>query len=355
MHQDYLLEINVGSLCNFRCRYCFENGDNHLYIPTEITHDVINNFARYSKWLYYTKCKGDNLHLLFYGGEPMAQYDKIKYAIERTKGVFCSYTIITNGSFTEQYKDQILRLRESMKPATLGFASSYDFTMQNEMRGDNTYNMVRDSIRWLYKNGMCHKCITVFSMRNFHRIDEIFFDFVELHKECPTLRLAFNIDRYGNIPEDFDDTNIVKALQRVKDYIDVNPEIKPYFTFNTDRSEHKAMRSLPLCFYAGILGGMTHNGNVYPSYEFEATAPSEEVRKMLYLGNISEDFGSIERRRQEVLDALNQYSHPEECINCNVPCRGHPWAFFDGNWGSWYNIPSKGYCRIQKLIWEYLQ
>lgn len=88
--------------CNFACPYCFEPKKS----PKTITDDVIDNLKDFIKGHDNTR----NLHLTWYGGEPLVAFNKIKKIWSKLaeKGMpeIKSHSIITNGYlFTDEVVD----------------------------------------------------------------------------------------------------------------------------------------------------------------------------------------------------------------------------------------------------------
>ena len=47
MNKKFRLEMNIGSLCNFRCSYCFEDSDICNYTPTIIEWEYLQKWSNY--------------------------------------------------------------------------------------------------------------------------------------------------------------------------------------------------------------------------------------------------------------------------------------------------------------------
>lgn len=340
------LELNIGSLCNFRCKYCFESEN---YKPTKVSKDDIMRFAKYAHFLKFKKYPDYMFRFAIFGGEPLMQIDTIEAFIRAIASISKIITFTTNGALVDKYKDRILRLKHTYNDK-VKICVSYDFCNQNETRQEGSYDTVRNAIRWLYHNDMLMKTNTVFSMKNFHKMSDVFFDYVELAKELPGLRCTFNIDRWGNIPVDMDYTPIIKSLETMRDYMNEHPDIK--FFYNNNVGTDRGKTRLKDCFYGNILVSFCDDGNLYPGYD--TPYESKDIANMLRIGHVSEDFEFLEQKR---LDLVNKIPNniPTDCINCHVPCRVFPWRVMKtANMSEWNNKPSDGLCKITQLVGKYL-
>lgn len=105
--------IVTTSACNFRCKYCFEEAARTSKQLDQETCDGIIEWLK--KWMINTRYRC--LHLVFYGGEPLLNIDKIDYLCEKIK-LWCDdhriefkFTLQTNGFFlTPQLVDRYVPL-----------------------------------------------------------------------------------------------------------------------------------------------------------------------------------------------------------------------------------------------------
>ena len=101
------LNLVLTDNCNFRCKYCansemysFSKG----YKKQSMSNEVIDKAVSLYIANYRKQIQADpNLKfiIMFYGGEPLLEFDKIKYTVElvaKNKDIFPVYTVTTNGS-----------------------------------------------------------------------------------------------------------------------------------------------------------------------------------------------------------------------------------------------------------------
>lgn len=138
-----ILELTQN--CNFRCSYCcyggnYEGNRNHSskVMSDEALDEAISFIAKH-------RVPERRLNIVFYGGEPTLYTDKIKYFVERAKGILpqdTDYTISTNGSrlLEDNFIDWCVEHNFTLN-------ISYDGTPQSELKrinknGSNTQQQV---------------------------------------------------------------------------------------------------------------------------------------------------------------------------------------------------------------------
>lgn len=343
-------EMSMGSLCNFQCKYCYENGEGTNFPQTEISQNDLNRWAEYIRWVKNEILNGAMIKVTIFGGEPTLQLDKITKFIRRIHNVAEIINITTNGSLPGNSKEELLNLKK-YTGTSLNVFVSYDFTNQNYMRQKDSYETVRDNIRWLYHNMGTRRIITVFTQDNLHTVADVFFDFIELRKELPGLICNFNIDRFGVLLEDFDETPVRKALSQIKTFIDSNPEYKDCFFYNPCVGLKRSATTDDICFYRGLFASLNDDGGVYPGYD--VTFETEKVQELLKVGHIQDDFDVLEKRRWELVKAVDKTPNPQ-CVECDAPCRVFPWRVIKNDLSEYNNIPEGGHCKVHKLFGEYI-
>ncbi|WP_054743909.1 radical SAM protein [Cellulosilyticum ruminicola] len=117
--EQYLgLCLVMTDQCNFRCSYCINSSEYNFskgYSNCNISIDTIDKALE----LYVTNYKKslewnpkNRFSITFYGGEPLLQYDKICYTIEKVKKYYkildAQYTITTNGYLLTEDKVKYL-------------------------------------------------------------------------------------------------------------------------------------------------------------------------------------------------------------------------------------------------------
>ncbi len=86
---DILFELIITQQCNLRCSYCPVEFKNKA-MTKQVLNDIIS---------FITHSRQDirKFFINFFGGEPLLEFKKIKYLIEKTKHLKIEYSISTNG------------------------------------------------------------------------------------------------------------------------------------------------------------------------------------------------------------------------------------------------------------------
>ncbi|MCW8965397.1 MAG: TIGR04084 family radical SAM/SPASM domain-containing protein [Candidatus Pacearchaeota archaeon] len=140
--------IILTERCNSKCTYCYEKSmkefENKISkkwhfedspIDTQINIKKLKNFIE----------KDKDPHIIFYGGEPLLQIEKIKQIIDNIKA---KYYIQTNAKLIDQLPTKYLLKLEKILISIDGNKKRTD---QN--RGKGTYNKVLQNIKLIRKKG----------------------------------------------------------------------------------------------------------------------------------------------------------------------------------------------------------
>ena len=345
------IEVNAGSYCNYQCSYCFENGEPSVNREvTRVSVEHLSRLAEYIRWLKTSVMPEEDIVVVIFGGEPFMRLNDIAEFVHAADPCLLRVHIITNGSLAKENIDILSRMR-SDNQCQIYIVVSYDYAFQNETRRADSYETVRNNIRFLYKNGFTNKTISVFSAKNIHRMDEVFFDFLELRKDLPELMAVFNIDRFGAFFTDIDEDAVRASLARIQAHMQEHPELKNAFFFN-DGPGRMRREGLSDTFYSVVYLAMYYDGSLYPGYE--TALEDKTVADLLKFGSIDDDFESIQQNRAALLAKLPK-GIPEKCMTCNNLCRVIPWRTMTSDLSEWNGMPKDpAHCRIHALLTEYL-
>lgn len=350
MNDDILLfDAVVGHGCNFRCSYCSEYDGEHSYTDTAMSDGVAARYAEYLK--YMRELTPDKyLSVQFYGGEPLLYFDQIKQIIAGARNAANVYNIVTNGSLITEHTSELANLKSAATDSLgteLMCSVSYDFTFQNENRQADTYDMVRDAIRWLYGQNMLRKTITVLDKNTLPRIDEVFFDFIALREECPGIHCGYNLDLSGDL-SGFDSATTEAALSRIRDWLRKHPEHYGSFWHNTVGSHSHECDELHI--QGNIVSCVDIDGGLFPICS--ALYQSEELRPLLRYGSIFDDFAELNARQEEAVKGSDLFVL-EKCSSCKTTCKAPLYSSYDQS-GKRIFIASDESCSIRNLVHSYL-
>lgn len=351
MGNVYRVGLNLGTLCNLKCKYCYE----HDHQPTSVPTEYLDRYAEYLLYLVSTLPEGSKLDVGIYGGEPLLHIDRIERFIRQTQSCVRKYIIVINGTLVDSCKEQLLRLAQYNKIRnTIVIRVSYDFTLQDSMRCAGTYDTVRDAIRWLYNQGLCMGVTPVFTFATIHHFKEVFLDFVELRKELPRLHMLFNIDKNAEkVPDDFDEQGLREQLAFVRDCLAANPELEGSIEYNKAIWNKRWEPADTGAFYRNLIGAMVDDGTMYPAWCMPYY--HEVAQKLLRFGHITDDFDTLITNRHALIAKLPKMSVPSTCTDCALNCRLNPFQAITESLDQWNTKPRfEGTCYLTKLINEYL-
>ena len=87
--EDILFELIMTKQCNIRCDYC----------PVQFENKIMNQATLDSIAFFISQNRSNtrNFYINFFGGEPLLEFNNIKYFIGKTKQLKLQYSIGTNG------------------------------------------------------------------------------------------------------------------------------------------------------------------------------------------------------------------------------------------------------------------
>ena len=154
MPDVHLFIIGITEQCNLRCSYCcysglYENNRSHsdLSLDSNDIDDILSFISRFAK--------KDNLHIAFYGGEPLLQFPLIQYTVLKGRKIFgddliCSIT--TNATLlTPDKMDWLMAHRVEMVISVDGTRSFHDrYRIFSNGRG--SFDKVHDALSYASAN-----------------------------------------------------------------------------------------------------------------------------------------------------------------------------------------------------------
>jgi radical SAM protein with 4Fe4S-binding SPASM domain len=91
------LFIIITKKCNFSCKYCHIMKNNQVNIYNDVTKELIKKYIDY----FYKNSTSLKKNIVFYGGEPLLNFEAIEYAIryiKKSNYIEPEYSMFTNGS-----------------------------------------------------------------------------------------------------------------------------------------------------------------------------------------------------------------------------------------------------------------
>ena len=162
--------LNVTEDCNMRCKYCFLSETYH-YTRNRTNKMMSVETAKKALDLYFSMMKqygeinpGKKCAVTFYGGEPLLNFEVIKWAIEYTKKnspIGYMFNITTNGTLLKgEIADYLVQHNTAITVSLDGCEEEHDRNrLSAGKRG--TYKTVTDNIREFVKKYPSYKKINL--------------------------------------------------------------------------------------------------------------------------------------------------------------------------------------------------
>ena len=189
--------IVVTENCNFNCKYCFISdivsaNDKNKIMTKEVAKASVELLQR----TYERQQHDYDKTITFYGGEPLLNFEVIKYFMQEVDKVKSSlywpsdvkYAIITNGSLLA--KEHIDFLREN----NIALSISYDVDKQSHANrssrsGQNTFDVVRNNIQLCIDEKMPYSLSITISENTLRNREAVLQEIMALEP----LTIAFNM------------------------------------------------------------------------------------------------------------------------------------------------------------------
>ena len=189
------VSINMGSACNFRCKYCFEVKNGAVNDSKRLQQKVKERVIDVIKLLTET----NKVRIEFWGGEPTVYFDDIYEIIEATKAYEeVTYFMYTNGSLVEKYSKELLQIKNDVEHR-FQVQVSYDYhDLKNNQRiqlnktVEETEKMVLDAIHFFDDNDFFFGTKTTCTM---HDLEEnLFHQYMNFENLNKTLKHKVNFN-----------------------------------------------------------------------------------------------------------------------------------------------------------------
>jgi uncharacterized protein len=97
--RPYAMLLGLTNDCNLACKYCFVKQK-----PDYMTYEIAEQAIEWMKENYQARNKTDKLDIVFFGGEPLLQYDEVIVPIVNKYKDIASFSITTNGVLLDEDK-----------------------------------------------------------------------------------------------------------------------------------------------------------------------------------------------------------------------------------------------------------
>lgn len=292
-YNNHLLTIvlYLTGYCNLKCNYCFEQR-----FPEKMTLAIAEQAIN---WAIQNKQKATKLKVLFFGGEPLLEFNTIiKPIIEKYQNKL-DYSITTNGTLLTE--DILLFFQAHNVKLML----SYDGKPQlNNIQRDNSSQkiiQILPKILKIYPKIKIRMTLTKKAIPFLHKS----ILWLTQHK-IQNIMLEPNIYEEWTIS---DKTLFIAELKKI--YADkIQTTIEP-FSFYQNKIRKNNFLFPNSCLHCGLgtsMCAIAPNGDIYPCQEYVNNA-------MYILGDI---FNGIDKNKH--LSFLQLYQDNLKQMNCNLQC-----------------------------------
>ena len=162
---DLTVELTPTNACNCNCKYCFEQDHSQCTIDEKSQEKQISLLIELCE--NFDPLKFNEVHIVFWGGEPMLNSGFIEQVVEATsKYKFVTYMMYSNGTLFNAYEDFIKNPIIANNNYRFEVQLSYDGSPHNEkMRGYNEDDILKTA-RLLFNAGfkLSFKATLTFTM-----------------------------------------------------------------------------------------------------------------------------------------------------------------------------------------------
>ena len=193
-YAGYNAIVELTNNCNLRCVYCFRQKNlknSHLNKQTCV--QIINHIKAIDK---NRKIEGDTIRVIFFGGEPLLNFNSLKFMVNELKNNIenykLEYSMSTNGTLLTTKIIEFLI--ENNFSSQISFEG--DKEIQNKSRpfvdGKGSYDVVNDKIKKIPKKYRSEFTIALSVSKITKNIDEIISKYIKYG--FTTFNLLFIID-----------------------------------------------------------------------------------------------------------------------------------------------------------------
>lgn len=193
-YAGYNAIIELTNACNLRCVYCFRQEDlKNSHLDKQTCIQIINHIKAID---IEKKVEGDTIRVIFFGGEPLINFNNLKFIVDELKeninNYLLEYSISTNGALLT--KEKIKFLIDNDFNSQISFEG--DKEIQDKSRpftkGKGSYDFINDKIKNI-PNEHKNKFSLAFSVSRITKnIDEIIDKYISYG--FTTFNLLFIID-----------------------------------------------------------------------------------------------------------------------------------------------------------------
>jgi len=152
-HNAKTLILEITQQCNLRCSYCVFDEDyqserthSSQSMSIDTAYDAINNFG--------TRIT-DEAYIIFYGGEPLLQFEFIKDIVQYSKkniGNFVKFSFTTNAIYLTKEKIDFFKQNDFLITVSLDGDEITHNKYRKDKNGHNTFETIIKNLSYIYSN-----------------------------------------------------------------------------------------------------------------------------------------------------------------------------------------------------------
>lgn len=212
LHILHKLVFNVSNMCNLNCKYCYASGGNYdrenakMSIETvdRIIADVAKNYDKIGT-------------VYFFGGEPLLNFDIIRYAVKKLEKIYSNQKIdfrtVTNGVFLSTKKGKFFYEHNFRVYVSLDGPKQF----QDFLRGENTYNIITENLK---KNKELYPKLNIQLLCTYTKVHQDQISFEDLTNYFEKLGYPYIINGVDTSDKNLKLIEKQSTIEREKEYID---------------------------------------------------------------------------------------------------------------------------------------
>lgn len=349
-NNDFFIDLNLGTSCNFRCKYCFEQG---CYTDKKMSPEVVDRFLHIANEMLAV---GTKVNICFWGGEPMLYMDTVQRVIDELgDNEKVTFLLYSNGWFVRKYSDVLDKIVAKCGNR-FSLQISYDFLpveLNNRVMPGKTQievaTHVLDAVKW------CDEREMMFSVKSTATIDDVehhlfdiyksFIDFRETLKHKDMFYLAITPDTLNKRP--VDTKALDEQLKQLLVYFAKHKMRPTYFRWFDDA--HRAV-----CSGGAKSFIIDVDGTVYPCHRCVYGWGDDHDRGNTGYTSIFDD-NVLYKVEHNFIARNNLSSENEQCAKCDtLMCFRCNAANCGGDLACWDKSNYDEQCKMYKFISNYI-
>lgn len=177
--QTRVMVLHMTDFCNLKCKYCFiEGGQSSEYHRDIMSKETVK--AAVDKFFQIIKCHNTQKSpsIVFYGGEPLLNWETIKYALgeieqgEKKTNIQVDKVIITNGTIlNEEIVEYIKKYKVQLSVSLDGIKKVNDAN-RVDFEGNGSFSRAVETIKCLKEKGVEPAVSCVMAKEGISHVDE---------------------------------------------------------------------------------------------------------------------------------------------------------------------------------------